>query len=107
MKIVVTSMPACSQCTNTKNLLKFSLLSFESKEIQRDSPEFEQLVAEGVKTFPVVDVFRKDGSLYKRWTGYQAHEVSELSKNGIPNDQEPVYAGATGPATSEPMMAFA
>lgn len=107
MKIVVTSMPACSQCTNTKNLLQFSLLPFESKEIQRDSPEFEALVAQGVRTFPVVDVFRKDGTLHKRWTGYQAPEITELSKNGIPNDQEPVHAGATGPITSEPMMAFA
>lgn len=81
MKIVVTSTPACPNCQNTKNLLKFSLLSFEEVIVERGTPEFEALVEEGVRSFPVVDVYRNDGSHYKRWTSYQPHEVSSLLAN--------------------------
>ena len=81
MKIVVTSTPACPNCQNTKNLLKFSLLSFEEVVVQRGTPEFEALVAEGVKSFPVVDVYREDGSRYKRWTSYVPGEITDLVAN--------------------------
>lgn len=81
MKIVVTSTPACPNCQNTKNLLKFSLLPYEEVVVQRGTPEFEALVAEGVKSFPVVDVYREDGSRYKRWTSYQPSEITDLCQN--------------------------
>lgn len=77
MNIVVHSTRACPQCTNTKNLLFFSRLGFEEVVVERDSSEFAQLVSEGVRTFPVVDVY-KDGERIDRWTGYSPEKVRAL-----------------------------
>lgn len=78
MQIIVYSTPSCPQCTQTKNLLMFSHLPYHEVEVERDSPEFEQLKAEGVRTFPVVDVLDEQGKRTQRWTGYNVEKVRAL-----------------------------
>lgn len=71
-KVIVYSLPNCSQCEATKTRLKEKNVDFESVDLLSDKSLLTKFKSMGYKTAPIV-VHGED-----IWNGYQPEKIDSL-----------------------------